>query len=219
MFLNALQEYRYLLERGYPERAGLALVGNRHGLSRLERNCLFRGVVKGEVGAGRRAKLVGWKAVRAEPLGVDWYNVLITVESYLKGYPVFLADDGLLRDAAGVHGSYRMGKTSERAITLITKLLGEIGPESLEVFLDSPIAYSGRMASLLRPLLGESGKVEVIRSADYALKRFGGIVASSDSVVIDRAAAVFDLPRAVLEKKLGHHPADMDAFALAQSGG
>jgi hypothetical protein len=212
-FKKALEDYRYLRERDYPEKASLALVGNRYRLSRLQRNCLFRGVQKSAVARARRGKLVDPRQVRGRPVAVDWYNVLITVESYLKGLPVFVADDGLLRDASGVHGSYRMGKTGERAVALIVESLRELEAERIDVYVDSPVAFSGEMASLVRGLLSDRpGEVAAARSADYLLKRHRGIVCSSDSVVVDQAAAVFDLSREVVERKLGRRVPDMDGL-------
>jgi hypothetical protein len=104
---DASEEYRYLLSRGYSDTAALKLVGDRHRLSRLERNCLFRATVNVETAEARRRKMVAPEEVRGRDLGIDWYNVLITVETYLKGGVLFLADDGVTRDAAAVHGSWR----------------------------------------------------------------------------------------------------------------
>ena len=46
-FAEACATYRILRERGYPEKATLKLVGDRHRLSRIQRNCMFRGVIVG----------------------------------------------------------------------------------------------------------------------------------------------------------------------------
>ena len=89
-FKKPVKDYRYLMEQGYSEKASLKLVGDRYRLSRLERNCLFRGVRTRSVARCRMEKLVDSDILGGANLGVDWYNVLITVESYLKGFPVFL---------------------------------------------------------------------------------------------------------------------------------
>jgi hypothetical protein len=97
----AVENYRYLKNREFPDKASLKLVGDRYRLSRLERNCLFRGVVSVSESERRKTKLVRADELKGQALGIDWYNVVITVESYLKGMPVFLSDDGILRDATG----------------------------------------------------------------------------------------------------------------------
>jgi hypothetical protein len=204
-FLLAVQDYRYLKNRRYPDKAALKLVGDRWRLGSLERNCLFRAVFAEEDCHLRRGKLLGSHAVAGRSLGVDWYNVLITVESYLKGLPVFLADDGLMRDSSGVHGSYRAGKVTGPAVAAILATLGLLGLERLGLFLDSPISYSGAMAEELREgiaaRLAVPFTVDLSPSADYPLKSFDGVVATSDSSVIDREGVreVLDLARFVLE--------------------
>ncbi|MBN1836123.1 MAG: DUF434 domain-containing protein [Spirochaetales bacterium] len=207
-FREAIVDYRYLKDRGYPDKAALKLVSDRYRLSGVERNCLFRAVFPAADCHRRRAKLVPAAGVSGAPLGVDWYNVLITVESYLKGFPVFLADDGLLRDSSAIHGSYRPGKVTPAAFERILGALAQLGPASVVLFLDSPISYSGLMAEGLRQslaALGLEGAVQVEPSADYPLKSFAGIVATSDSSIIDREAVqqVFDLARWVLETSYG----------------
>jgi hypothetical protein len=201
----AIEDFRYLKNRNYPDRAALKLVGDRHRLTAVQRNCLFRGVFSTSDSRQRRTKLVSPQEVEGQLLGVDWYNVLITVESYLKGSPVFVSDDGLVRDSSGIHGSYRAGKITERAIEEILATFEVLKPGRIEIFLDSPISHSGDMAEKLRQrLAGEASmpyRVSVFPSADYPLKSFTGIVATSDSTIIDRdkVARVFDLARFVIE--------------------
>lgn len=207
-FREAIADYRYLKNRGYPDKAALKLVGDHFRLSGIERNCLFRAVFANGDCLRRQAKLVSEAEVAGQPLGVDWYNVLITVESYLKGFPVFLADDGLLRDSSGIHGSYRPGKITPAALDRILTTLRGLQPGRLVLFLDSPISFSGMMAEGLRERLAgldADCAVEVQPSADYPLKSFSGVVATSDSSIIDREAVreVFDLARWVLESSYG----------------
>jgi len=205
-FQAAIKEYRYLKTRNYPERAALKLVGDRHRLSTLERNCLFRAVMPGAVSLARRRKLLSAPALAGMALGVDWYNVLITVESYLKGCPVFLADDGIVRDSAGVHGSYHPSRVTDKAIAEILGGILQLQPLQVDLFLDSPIPHSGLMAAQLRSSTEDftAGpmRVWVIPSADYLLKTYPGVVASSDSIIMDQEAAnaFFDLPRFILKR-------------------
>ena len=204
-FKGALEDFRYLKNRNYPDKAALKLVSDHHRLNSTQRNCLFRAVFSAAESQQRRAKLAGTGDVAGQLLGVDWYNVLITVESYLKGYPVFISDDGLVRDSSGVHGSYKAGKITERGITEILSAFTVLKPVRLELFLDSPISHSGEMAEKLREQLSRitslPHRVSVFPSADFPLKSFTGIVATSDSSIIDRPQVrkVFDLARFVME--------------------
>ena len=211
-FLLSLDEYRYLREKGYPEKASLKLVGDKHRLSRVERNVLFRGVIPGGVAAVRRRKLLPPDALRGQGLGIDWYNVLITVESFLRGFPLFISDDGITRDSSATHGSFRRTALTDRALDSILGALGRLALGRVDAFLDSPIAFSGLMAEEARSRLSTLSipfHVALEHTADYPLKSYSGIVASSDSVIVDCAERVFDLPRFVVEASFNSAPPDL----------
>jgi hypothetical protein len=206
-FQDACATYKYLRNRGYPEKASLKLVADRHRLSRLERNCLFRGIVVDDTASFRRKKVL--VTVAGRPLAIDWYNVLITVESYLRGQQLFLADDGVVRDASATHGSYRTSDLTSRAMQGIVEVLHRLQPARVDVWLDEPIAFSGRMAEELRGRMASllcPALVELAPSADYPLKRYPGVIATSDSVLLDNASAVFDLARGALQEAFGFTP-------------
>ncbi len=201
-FQAALEDYRYLREKGYPEKASLKLVGDRHRLSRMERNTLFRGVIPGAVSSTRKSKLLRPEDIAGLALGIDWYNVLITVESFLRGFPLFLSDDGMTRDSSATHGSYRRTAVTDRALASIFAGLHELGPGRLDAYLDSPIAFSGLMAEDVRgrlSLLSIPFAVALEHTADFRLKCYDGVVASSDSVILDSAEKILDLPRFVVQ--------------------
>jgi hypothetical protein len=218
-FQDACDTYRYLRNRGYPEKASLKLVADRHRLSRLERNCLFRSIVIDDTASRRRKKVLF--AVSGKPLAIDWYNVLITVESYLCGRQVFLADDGVIRDASATHGSYRSTHITGRAMTAIVDALCRLLPTRVDAWLDAPIAYSGEMADELRGRLAVlpcPASVKLAQSADYPLKTYPGVVATSDSVLLDSAQEIFDLARRVLEDGFGFIPRPVLALFPASAG-
>ncbi len=208
-FAEACATYKLLREKGYPEKATLKLVGDKHRLSRIQRNCMFRGVIEEPAAARRRAKIVASGAVSGQPLGLDWYNVLITVESYLRGQVLFVGDDGMLRDASAAHGSYRPAEHTGPAIEEIVREIGRLQPAQLDLYIDMPIAFSGRMAEELRARLAPLpfvSDVALAPSADYPLKTYAGVVASSDSVVLESCTRVLDLARVVLSARFGFNP-------------
>ena len=43
-FMNACKDYAYLINRNYPERGTLKLVGDRYRLTRDQRTILYRGI-------------------------------------------------------------------------------------------------------------------------------------------------------------------------------
>jgi hypothetical protein len=208
-FSEACATYRLLREKGYPEKATLKLVGDRHGLTRIQRNCLFRGVVDGATAERRRLKLAAPEEARGQPLALDWYNVLITIESYLHGHVLYVADDGVVRDSSETHGSYRTGQDTPRAVEEIVVVIERLGPSRVDAFLDMPIAFSGLMAETLRKRLAVLPcpvGVSLAASADFPLKTSTGIVATSDSALLEACPRVMDLGAAVLAAKFNFHP-------------
>jgi hypothetical protein len=215
-FVEACTDFKYLRERGYPEQAALKLVGDRHRLSRVERNSMFRGIIPEQLAAPRRKKIAAPYEIAGGSLSIDWYNVLITVESFLLGLPVFIAEDGILRDSSATHGSYRATAVTTRALEKIFESLGAMSPARVDAYLDAPIAFSGLMADEVRERLARipcPSSVSLVHSADYQLKHGSGTVATSDSVILDAAPRICDLPRAVLESGFGFTPPALrDAF-------
>ena len=159
--------------------------------------------------------------VYAKSLGIDWYNVLITVDSYLRGYPLFVSDDGIVRDSSGVHGSFHVKKTTRRAIEEIITTIEKLNPKKIGIYLDSPISHSGDMAHLLREKCAHtfsiSYTIEVVPSADYFLKTFQGIIASSDSIICNHAEKVFDLARFVLSTRYDFDPPQLRELEIGSN--
>ncbi|MBN2443595.1 MAG: DUF434 domain-containing protein [Spirochaetales bacterium] len=215
---DAIKDYTYLLDKEYPQKALLKLVGDKYRLSKHERNCLFRGVGKTVLSKARKKKIVSHDSIKGNPLGIDWYNVLITVDSYLKGFPLFISNDGLLRDSSGVHGNFHVKESTYRAINEIFTCIGNIQPEKVMIYLDSPISHSGDMATLLRKKYSNTLSIpffiEVVPTADYFLKIFTGIIASSDSVICDHATSIFDLARYVLISHYNFLPPDITSLTI-----
>jgi hypothetical protein len=211
----AARDYRWLLDRGYPETASLKLVGDRNRLDKDERLVLFRGVFA-HAASEERAALVS-----VDPGGrkllVDGYNELFTVMHYLAGRPVFIASDGLLRDAGASHGRISDPALFERAQAILAGSFAKLGLQSVVVWFDSPVPFSAAHARGFQEALiavGIDGRSFIERSADAPLKNAeaGAAVATSDSAVVDALAArrahgeetiVYDAARAALEGEFG----------------
>ena len=66
-----------------------------------------------------------------ERLGIDGYNVLITIESALPGAFIFRGRDTCDRDLASLHGTYRRVEETRPALTLIGEVLEELGTATI----------------------------------------------------------------------------------------
>ena len=201
---RAAGDYRWLLDRGYPSPSSLKLVGDRFQLDTFQRRVLARGIVPSGVARARRRRLV--RRIRGRVVHVDCCNVLLTISSYLLGLPVFLANDGLLRDAAEDHGKISGRDAFDRALELLARYLARRRPARAQLYVDAPFPFSGELASRASRLLeqgGTPGSAQAVRSPDFALKSAAeGIIATSDSAVVDGSVRpVVDLARNVLESE------------------
>ncbi len=203
---EAAEDLRYLLNRDYPKDASLQLVGNRYNLDRDYRHLLRRGVFPASIAEERRKKQVSMKDLKGKGLALDGHNCIITLESALKGKAILLADDGFIRDISGVSGGYRETKETKEALEMIMDLLAESGPAEVRFLLDAPISGSGELAARIRGLMQErgiQGDASAVKVPEHIMAKYEGIIASSDTTVIDQAERVFDLAGYLIQEKVG----------------
>jgi hypothetical protein len=194
------------VDRGYPGDSAVRYVSDHHRLPDEQRFVLRRTVAPKEVARRRMEKTVGLPTLRGKAVFVDGYNVLITTESLLAGFPVYLCDDGFLRDIRGIFRSYRPSQDTSSALLKILNLLAEAGPAKVVVLLDQQMSGSGEMAGKNRILmadLGLPGGARTARDVDHQLKvcSAGAIVATSDGNVIDARSSVIDLPGEIARRQ------------------
>lgn len=200
-------EYLLLLNRGYSGDASLKLVGDRHRLTRDQRSVLYRGVFTDNQSAAGRQKLLN-RPPADEIYLLDGYNVLLTIFNYLRGRPLFVATDGLLRDVGGVHGRIPDEGLWEQVISGSGEGLAALDARRVEVYFDSPVSRSGEHAGRVFRMLEErglAGQALAVESPDALLiAAEEGIVCTSDSVIIQKTARpVFDLARWLLARDYG----------------
>jgi hypothetical protein len=202
----AAEDFRYLLNRGYPRKATLELVGNRYGLTFDERHLLHRGVFSDIDSKSRRRKIISLKAIRNKNLAIDGHNVLITVEAALSGRPLILADDGFVRDISGLSGRFKKTEMTDQAIRRIVTSLKKWRPRHALFLFDAPISKSGVLAQELGALLkkeGLPGDALAMKVPEKTLIGFQGVIATSDTAVIDRSEKVIDLAGDIIRAQMG----------------
>jgi hypothetical protein len=202
---EAAEDLRFLLDRGYPRDASLQLVGNRYNLSQEYRHLLRRGVFSHSLAEERNAKRVSVAELKGTGLAIDGHNCIITLESALKGKTVLLADDGFIRDISGVSGGYKETKETNKALELIMNLIAEAETAETRFLLDAPISGSGDLAARIRGMMGErgmQGDASALKVPEHIMAKYEGIIASSDTAVIDHAEGVFDLAGYLIQEKL-----------------
>ena len=132
---------------------------------------------------------------------IDGYNVLITIEAALAGGVLLLGRDGCLRDMAGMHGSFRKVKETVPAAMLLGRTLDSMAVGRCTWLLDSPVSNSGRLKTTLEQIATEHGwdwTVRVVANPDKLLIDSNWIVATADSVILDRCQRWFNLARRVV---------------------
>ncbi len=179
---EALADFSMLLTKGYADKSSLKLVGDRFNLTQRQRLAIMRAACSDQQVQGRLDRQVPVESLAGQPLAIDGYNLLITIEAALSGGLIFKGRDGCFRDLASIHGTYRKVEETIPAIRLIGEFLTETSvalprgegvpplhrgqsPESTNAgdardtshprilwLLDSPVSNSGRLKTLLGQL-------------------------------------------------------------------
>ena len=201
---KAAEDFRHLLNGGYPRKATLELVGNRYALTSDERHLLHRGIFSSNASQSRRKKKISIERIRNKDLAIDGHNVLITIEAGLSSRPLILGDDGFVRDISGLSGSFKKTQTTERALHLIMSFLKKWGPCKTLFLFDAPISMSGKLAQEVRDQLKRGhlpGDAMAVKVPEKILVGFPGVVATSDTATIDQSNKVLDLAGYILKEK------------------
>jgi len=202
---DAAEDFRYLLNKGYPRKAALELVGNRYGLTSDERHLLHRGIFSDADSKSRRKRKIPIGKVRNRDLAIDGYNILITIETGLSDRPLILGDDGFIRDISGLSGNFKKTEKTEEALQLILDIVKRVKPLKTLFLFDSPISMSGELAQEVRSLLKKEnllGDANAVKVPEKILIGFPGVIATSDTAIIDQSKEVVDLAGDIIVQKI-----------------
>ncbi len=192
---TAVDEFSWLLTHGYATDSALKLVGDRHDLTVRQRMAVRRSACSDQALGLRLQSRIASADVRGQPLAIDGYNLLITVESALSGGLVLIGRDGCCRDLASVHGTYRKVEETLPALELIVESVASLGVSDVDWYLDSPVSNSGRLKAFLAEVIAARGgeapvrptwNIELVASPDALLWQCDASIVTSDSAVLDR---------------------------------
>lgn len=214
---EAVADLSWLLTRGYADKSALKIVGDRHNLLERQRTAVMRCACSDAALDRRRAHQVPASALTGRTLHVDGYNVLTTVEAALADGVLLAARDGCYRDMASMHGTFRRVSETVPAIELLGSVLAAIGPSRVVWYLDRPVSNSGKLRSCLLEIAARQGwgwDVELVVDPDAILSASPEIVASADSVILDRCRHWFSLARETVDRGMpGARLADLRSTA------
>jgi len=202
---KAADDFRYLLNRSYPRKAALELVGNRYQLTSDQRHLLHRGVFSDADSEARHKRKIPIERIRRKDFVIDGYNVIITIEAGLSGRPLILGDDGFMRDISGLSANFKKTEKTEEALKLILDVIKKVKPRHTLFLLDAPISMSGNLAQEVRDSLKREnllGDARTLKVPEKILIGFPGVIATSDTAIIDQSKKVVDLPWYILNKRI-----------------
>jgi hypothetical protein len=201
----AVGELSWLLTRDYAMKGALKLVGDKFSLNERQRLAVSRAACSDQSLKHRERTCVAIDSVKAQPVIIDGFNLLITIEAALSGGALLLCRDGCIRDLSGVHGSYRSVDETDGAIRLIGDSIAELFIASAQWVLDKPISNSGRLAQRIRDLAVQrqwDWSVDLAFNPDAAIIASDKIVISSDGPLLDEVTRWANFGRHVIEKSV-----------------
>ena len=201
---KASDEVQFLLDRGYDVKPVTTFVGNHYMSSERQRLALARSVSAKEYIQKRIHKelLQAGREYLPETVHIDGFNAIITLEVALSGSPIFCCRDGVLRDLAGLRGTYRIIDKTKEAVSLLLGHIELLNIPKAVFYLDAPVSNSGRLAGLIRECSHEyniSVQTQIIPVVDRVLEQREGVI-SGDAIILNRCKSWLNIMPPILEQ-------------------
>jgi len=199
--LTAANDTRWLMNRGYHAESAITFTSNHYLLTARQRMAIFRSVIAENIRGVRLSKEISELGSEAF---IDGLNTIITLETALSGSLILCGDDGVLRDVAGLHGTYRIIDKTAKAIDLIFEALFECGTKKATFYLDKPVSNSGSLKKLILERAKStsiSAEVELLMNPDASLKSKENVI-SSDGPVLQKCNSWFNLNTMIVRNKI-----------------
>lgn len=198
----ATADLSWLLTHGYAAESSLKLVGDRHDLTTRQRLAVRRCAASDQACEERRRRELAPEALRGREMGLDGFNILLTLETALSGGILLRGRDGGIRDMASVHGSYRSVEETRPAVEWVGNALQGLGVAAAVWYCDRPVSNSGRLKQFLDETAAQHGwpwRVELVFNPDRELAGSPMAVATADSAILDRCGSWFNLVAHILQ--------------------
>lgn len=197
----AQEEVQWLLDRGYKIKPIIELTGNHHQLSARARTAVQRTTSSSANCEKRKSTMLSLECAKEGCVFIDGFNLIINLEVALSGSPLLLGKDGVLRDLAGLRGTYKLIDKTDVALELIGKTLKKLSVPMVKFYLDSPVSNSGRLRSRIfecSESWGLAVEVELIPNVDSELSHMERIV-TGDSIILDECTSWFNLSKKIVD--------------------
>jgi len=199
---KAHEEIKWLLDRDYKLESIMNFVGGRYQFSTRQRDALKRGTCSTKNEILRKSKELNINEIKDEILNIDGFNLIISLEVALSGGTLIVGDDGLIRDLAGLRGTYKLIDKTDIAIEYIFKFLESKEVKVINIYLDSPVSNSG---NLKIRIIEHSNKYKIIanvilvNNADVVLEKLDNVV-TSDSTILDKCNSYINLSKSIINE-------------------
>lgn len=197
----AQEDVQWLLDRGYKLKPIMEFVGGHYQLSARARTALQRSTSSQTDYKKRKSTILPSQNMKDGCLFIDGFNLIITLEVALSGSVILLGRDGVLRDLAGLRGTYKIIDKTDLALELIGKAFNNYSVPDVKFYLDSPVSNSGRLKTKIleySEVWGIPTEVELINNVDVVLAQMGRIV-TGDSILLDQCKSWFNLSKIIVD--------------------
>src|SRR4051812_3941050 len=208
---KAVGDFSLLLSKGYAVPSALKLVGDHFNLTERQRTAVQRASCSDDAMYIRKRSEFSLQLIENQPLLIDGYNILTTLETALSGGAIFLCRDGCVRDMAGIHGTYRKVEETIPALKLLSEFLQSTNAGTVTVLLDSPVSNSGRLKAVIEAA-NVNWRVELVSNPDLILAASEQVVVTADSIILDSAKRWVNLARHIITRSVA------DAWMVDLSG-
>ena len=190
--LSAANDARWLMNRGYSAESAITFTSNHYLLTSRQRMAIFRSILNDEDKTTRLKKEI---LKPGTEVLIDGLNIIITLETALSHSLVLRGDDGVLRDVAGLHGTYRIIDKTAKTIELILQTLSNLDVRNATFILDKPVSNSGSLKQLILEIsrnFNHEVVVELDMNPDQIFVDKENVI-SSDGPVILKSSSWFNL--------------------------
>jgi hypothetical protein len=198
---KAQEDVQYLLDRGYKIKPIIELVGGHHQLSLRQRMALQRSTATNLQYEKRSSKELSINEIKNGCLHVDGFNLIITLEVALSKSLLILGSDGVLRDLAGLRGTYFIIDKTDIALNLICQTLKKCYVTEVKFYLDAPVSNSGKLKLKIIEHLQKLNipfEVLIVKNPDVILSKLERVV-TGDSVILDECKSWFNLSKKIVD--------------------
>ena len=201
---KAHEEIKWLLDRDYKIESIINFVGGRYKFSTKQRDALKRGTCSTKNEIFRKLKEIDVNNLISKTLNIDGFNLIISLEVALSGGTLIVGDDGLIRDLAGLRGTYKLIDKTDTAIYYIFKFLDLNKVKAINIYLDSPVSNSGNLKVRILEHSNQykvKTNVELVNNADIVLEKLDYVV-TSDATILDKCKSYVNLSKSIISKNI-----------------